>query len=776
MSAGGDAEQNRRPKERPTSMKPKRRSEMRDKSSDGKERSEQRDRERSNRDRERREKRSDKDRSQKDRDKERSGRDKTGDDDKRRTRSKSKDKRDKDRPDRDRERNHDRQKSKSERSQDASLNHTGQFTPTVPQQQIPSSPLADQFDAMMADLSEMNFDNNSQTTGVLDQKSIRPNFSFPDLPQDPKSPFQNFPDLPPDPRNPQKPNQEIPLDSRSPQKYPQDPRTVQPYSPDIRAPQQYSQDPRVPYSPDTRSPQQHTQDPRALQPYSQDSRAAQQYSQDPRAPQSYSQDSRAPQHYSPDPRSPQQYPLDPRTQKQYPQDHRDPQSYGQDPRFQNSAYSPYQPLDQPNKNYNSSPSNTAENPPKRKEGASPQKPSYPERQTSRNPNAVETPLPIERLNSRNERNNFGPSGPFPNDPAIERQNSRNNNYNPKDSPIERQNSRNNPNAGEPPIERQNSRNNPIANEAPIERQNSRNNPVANEAPIERQNSRNNVEPGFERQNSRNNIQQQPDSQDYRFDDKKLRNIPIQNDPLPFVEVCGGCNKEITEEEEEDCFEIDALNKLYHVDCFRCFVCQIVFSDDNPYIPHNGKAYCETHYEEFVHQPVCAGCNEPIFGQPLTALGKPWHPEHLVCASCNKPIQGNVFEHKGAVYCAADYTRLVAPTCRACRKPVQGETICAMGNTYHRACFVCTKCRKNFENKSFYVYDGEPYCKIDYHECNNSLCGECRLPIEGPCAEVADLDKRYHPDCWICHACHQPLTGTYYSYNQSPYCENDIIRV
>ncbi|KAJ1562653.1 hypothetical protein HK096_006158 [Nowakowskiella sp. JEL0078] len=756
-------------------MKPKRRSEMREKSNVRKERSEHRDKERSNRDRERREKRSDRDRSQKDRDKEYSGRDRSGDDEKRRTRSKSKDRRDKDR-----ERNHDRQRSKSEKSQDAYVKEP--LTPKVPPQPIPSSSIDDKFDAMTVDPPEMDFSRNTQFPGILDQKSqIRSEYGFPEFPNDPKLQTQNFANLPPDPRIFQQPPQDYSQDTRSSQKYSQDTRAVQPYSQDIRSPHQFAQDIRAqqPYLPDVRSPQQFSQDSRAPQQYSpvlkspqqlsQDSRAApfsdlrlfpQQFPQDPRflqqniqdpkasqqypqdwapnfpdlkspqinpqelkiaqpvsvdpsASHLYSQDSRTHLQHTHDPKSPQKYPKDPRThqyqhdprhaqshsqeypEQQYPHDARLPLNNGpisspmlnsQD--LKQSQNSPYLASDQSGKNRNSTTSKSAENPQKRTEIGTPHQPLFPERQNSRNPNATEPPFPIEKLNLRNERNNFGSVEPFLNDPAIEHQNFRNNIYSSKDSPIEGQNSGNNPNVNELPIERQ---------------------------------------------NSRNNTQQQPRTQDIHFglvDNKIIQNVPMQNDPLPFNEICGGCGREITEEEEEDCFEIDALNKLYHVDCFRCCVCQTAFSDENPYIPHSGKAYCETHYEEFVYQPVCAGCKAPIFGQPISALGKPWHPEHLVCSLCSKPIQGNVFEHKGVVYCASDFTNLVAPTCRACHNPVQGETICAMGNTYHRACFVCTKCHKNFENKSFYVFNGEPYCKIDYHDCNNSLCGECQLPIEG----------------------------------------------
>ncbi|KAJ3116716.1 hypothetical protein HDU96_008955 [Phlyctochytrium bullatum] len=165
--------------------------------------------------------------------------------------------------------------------------------------------------------------------------------------------------------------------------------------------------------------------------------------------------------------------------------------------------------------------------------------------------------------------------------------------------------------------------------------------------------------------------------------------------------------------------------------------------------------------------------EPIFERPVQALGLMWHEHHLLCAGCDQPIRGNFFEHKDVVYCAQDYARLVAPRCKGCERPIQGETIVALDSAWHKACFVCTSCRRPFPDKSFYVLDGMPYCRMDYHVANNSICGNCKDPIEGPCAEVVEINKRFHPNCWCCALCMEPLSDVYYSYDGEVFCENDI---
>ena len=59
-------------------------------------------------------------------------------------------------------------------------------------------------------------------------------------------------------------------------------------------------------------------------------------------------------------------------------------------------------------------------------------------------------------------------------------------------------------------------------------------------------------------------------------------------------------------------------------------------------------------------------------------------------------------------------------------------------------------QKPFPDKTFYVFDGKPFCDYHYHESNNSLCAapDCGRPIEGPCA-VLHAGDRYHPEHLTC---------------------------
>ena len=81
-------------------------------------------------------------------------------------------------------------------------------------------------------------------------------------------------------------------------------------------------------------------------------------------------------------------------------------------------------------------------------------------------------------------------------------------------------------------------------------------------------------------------------------------------------------------------------------------------------------------------------------------------------------------------------------------------------------------QKPFPDKSFYVFDGKPYCAYHYHEENNSLCAaaRCGQPIEGPCA-VAHSGDRYHPEHFLCEhpRCAEKLVD-YWEVDGRMFCE------
>ena len=127
-----------------------------------------------------------------------------------------------------------------------------------------------------------------------------------------------------------------------------------------------------------------------------------------------------------------------------------------------------------------------------------------------------------------------------------------------------------------------------------------------------------------------------------------------------------------------------------------------------------------------------------------------------CVKCHKKVDDGrwIKVDTGSVLCEKCWKNMYLPKCRRCNKPIEKQAVSSsdgqLKGKYHKECFNCHTCHKPFPDKTFYVYDGKPYCGYHYHEANDSLCAaaKCGQPIEGPCA-VSHAGDRYHPECMTC---------------------------
>ncbi|RUS21269.1 hypothetical protein BC937DRAFT_93148 [Endogone sp. FLAS-F59071] len=166
---------------------------------------------------------------------------------------------------------------------------------------------------------------------------------------------------------------------------------------------------------------------------------------------------------------------------------------------------------------------------------------------------------------------------------------------------------------------------------------------------------------------------------------------------------------------------------------------------------------------------CAGCEEPISGQIMTALGKHWHPDHFVCKHCGTELEHVEFQEKdGNPYCHLDYHELFSPRCEYCKTPIEDECIMALGKTYHRLHFFCRECGNPFEG-GFMVHDGHPYCEKDYIAKFGKKCKACGLHIRGEF--VSAMGGDWHKHCFVCEL---PFdTTSFYIRDNKPYCETHL---
>jgi paxillin len=249
-------------------------------------------------------------------------------------------------------------------------------------------------------------------------------------------------------------------------------------------------------------------------------------------------------------------------------------------------------------------------------------------------------------------------------------------------------------------------------------------------------------------------------------DNLLKNLNSQIGNLNFDNpgsrgICAGCGQNILGE------VVQGLGKTYHPEHFICGSCHNPLGT-NTFYEQGGKPQCETCFQQFFC-PRCSHCEKPIVDRCITALGKKWHVEHFICTQCLKPFPGGTFfEHDGRPYCETDFYDLFAPKCAQCHEPIRGNCINALGQQWHPEHFTCSYCQKSFAGGCFFEYGGKPYCEVHYHQQTGSLCGGCGKPISGRCVNA--LEKKWHPEHFVCAFCMNPLSGGSFSeHNGKAYC-------
>ncbi|XP_062373201.1 actin-binding LIM protein 2 isoform X1 [Sardina pilchardus] len=98
-------------------------------------------------------------------------------------------------------------------------------------------------------------------------------------------------------------------------------------------------------------------------------------------------------------------------------------------------------------------------------------------------------------------------------------------------------------------------------------------------------------------------------------------------PIQAVQNCCGCGKDFQNEQS-----LVALDKHWHLGCFKCKVCNKVLNAE--YISKDGIPYCETDYHA-MFGIQCESCKKYITGKVLEAGDKHYHPTCARCARCEQ---------------------------------------------------------------------------------------------------------------------------------------------
>lgn len=89
-----------------------------------------------------------------------------------------------------------------------------------------------------------------------------------------------------------------------------------------------------------------------------------------------------------------------------------------------------------------------------------------------------------------------------------------------------------------------------------------------------------------------------------------------------------------------------------------------------------------------------------------------------------------------------------PFCKGCGQSINGYYITALGAAWHPEHFVCAACHQPLDRTQFNVLEGEPYHSECYHERVDPRCAYCHKPITGQ--YYTHEGAPYHVECYRDH--------------------------
>ena len=174
------------------------------------------------------------------------------------------------------------------------------------------------------------------------------------------------------------------------------------------------------------------------------------------------------------------------------------------------------------------------------------------------------------------------------------------------------------------------------------------------------------------------------------------NVELMGDSFLDIRICAGCESPL-----EDGGFVEAGEKFYHTNCFKCYVCRQLITE-GAFEAHSGKGVC---HERCAPTQSCDICRETIETSALIVEGRHIHSDCFRCVACGKTIENgsfssidNAFYHASKACIPADAGFLdLCPICNEtmCQPAVQVE-----GKRMHRACFRCNRCGNSFSGDEF----------------------------------------------------------------------------
>ncbi|XP_017117408.1 actin-binding LIM protein 2 isoform X4 [Drosophila elegans] len=113
--------------------------------------------------------------------------------------------------------------------------------------------------------------------------------------------------------------------------------------------------------------------------------------------------------------------------------------------------------------------------------------------------------------------------------------------------------------------------------------------------------------------------------------------------------------------------------------------------------HGGVVSHKAHLKEDYDPNDCAGCGELLKeGQALVALDRQWHVSCFRCKACQAVLNGEYMGKDAVPYCEKCYQKGFGVKCAYCSRFISGKVLQAGDNHhFHPTCARCTKCGDPF---------------------------------------------------------------------------------
>jgi len=225
-------------------------------------------------------------------------------------------------------------------------------------------------------------------------------------------------------------------------------------------------------------------------------------------------------------------------------------------------------------------------------------------------------------------------------------------------------------------------------------------------------------------------------------------------------ICPGCEQKV------DSQPLQFGGHDWHPQCFKCSYCRqpittgCVQKDD--YILHE-KCFEECFAER------CAKCANLV--NPKKALkenDKVYHQECYSCINCGdndpnlkqKDHHENLFGFPYCIHCFQEVSENF-PKCITCKKPItrieDRTEFFFQGKKYYvhtGDCFKCSVCPNEIHTSECCVCQKSLVCRSCYNKGLKQICAKCNEPVLEKEEKVDGV--YFHPEHFICNACHQPL--------------------